>query len=47
MYMARRGGDYVNHSAHLWGAVFGFFFTLAVDPDHGRSFFEQISHPDF
>lgn len=47
VYMSRRGGDNVNHNAHFWGAIFGFLFTLAVDPDHGRSFFFQITHPDF
>ena len=41
-YMGRRGGDNINHDAHFWGAVFGFVFTLAVMPDHGRLFFQQI-----
>ncbi|RYE24099.1 MAG: rhomboid family intramembrane serine protease [Sphingobacteriales bacterium] len=46
-YMSRRGGDYINHDAHFWGAVFGFLFTLVVDPTHGRIFFEQLMHPHF
>ncbi len=28
--MARRGGDNINHDAHLWGALFGLGFTLAL-----------------
>lgn len=46
-YMSRKGGDNVNHDAHFWGAVFGFFFTLVFDPTHGRIFFEQIIRPSF
>ncbi len=46
-YMAKRGDDNINHDAHLWGAVFGFFFTLLISPDHGRFFLEQMAHPKF
>jgi hypothetical protein len=29
--LARKGGDNINHSAHIWGAVFGLLFvTLAM-----------------
>ncbi len=45
--MSRRGGGYVNHDAHFWGAVYGFLFTLATDPDHGRLFFEDLTSPRF
>ena len=27
-YMDRRGGDNVNHSAHIWGAIFGVIFII-------------------
>lgn len=27
-YMAKRGGDNVNHSAHFWGAVWGVVFVI-------------------
>ncbi len=47
VYMSRKGGDNVNHDAHFWGAVFGFLFTLTVDPTHGRFFIEQIGQPVF
>lgn len=46
-YMGKKQSDNINHDAHLWGAVFGFFFTLLVSPDHGRFFVEQIIHPQF
>ena len=29
-YMARRGGDLIAHDAHLWGAVYGVVFMVAV-----------------
>lgn len=31
-YMAKRGGDNINHSAHLYGAVYGFIFPAILDP---------------
>jgi membrane associated rhomboid family serine protease len=46
-YMAKKGGDNIGHSAHFWGAVFGFVFTFLFDPTHGRIFIEQISNPVF
>ena len=32
IWMDRRGGDNVNHSAHLWGAGYGVLFTLVMEP---------------
>ncbi len=32
IWMDRRGGDNVNHSAHLWGAAYGVLFTLILEP---------------
>ncbi len=29
-YMAKRGGDNINHSAHIWGAVAGIAFLLVA-----------------
>lgn len=43
-YMGRRGGDNINHDAHLWGGFFGFVYTLFINPDIARSFMEQISY---
>lgn len=31
-YMARRGGDNINHNAHFYGAVYGFIFPLFMNP---------------
>ncbi len=32
-YMSRRGGDNINHDAHLWGAVVGMLLTILAYPD--------------
>lgn len=31
-YMARQGGDNINHNAHFYGAVFGFIFPILLEP---------------
>ena len=41
-YEARRGGSYVNHSAHLWGALFGVAFAVLLFPGALPNFFDQI-----
>ncbi len=28
--MDKRGGDSINHSAHLWGALYGVIFIVAA-----------------
>lgn len=38
----RRGRGYVNHSAHLYGAIFGMVFMAIVYPDSVPNFFSQI-----
>jgi membrane associated rhomboid family serine protease len=43
----RRGGDRVNHSAHLWGAAYGVIFTLAVDPRLAGRFLQEVANPRF
>jgi len=47
IWMDRRGGDNINHSAHLWGAGFGVMFTLIMDPSVLSHFLSQLSHPRF
>jgi membrane associated rhomboid family serine protease len=47
VYMSRRGRTTINHDAHFWGAVFGFFFILAIDPSHGSQFLEKIQQVRF
>jgi membrane associated rhomboid family serine protease len=39
----KQGGGNINHSAHLYGALFGFVFALVLDPTALLGFFEQIS----
>jgi len=41
-YMTKRGKDNVGHSAHFWGAIFGFAFTILLKPVLFMHFLEQI-----
>jgi len=45
MYMAKRGGDNVNHDAHFYGAIFGVAFTILVHPGVVHTFFNELTHP--
>jgi len=47
IYMSKRGGDNVNHDAHLWGAVFGVVFTIALRPSVLSTFINELQHPRF
>jgi membrane associated rhomboid family serine protease len=47
IYMDRKGGDNVNHSAHLWGAAWGVVFTLLMEPTIIDRFIDQLMHPNF
>ncbi|MFP5042173.1 rhomboid family intramembrane serine protease [Parasediminibacterium sp. JCM 36343] len=47
IYMGKKGSDNINHDAHLWGAVFGVAFSIAVRPEVLKIFLEQLSHPHF
>lgn len=47
IYMDRRGGGYINHSAHLWGAAYGVLVTLLVDPRVLPHFLNALQHPTF
>jgi membrane associated rhomboid family serine protease len=42
-YLSRRGGDGINHSAHIDGAVTGLLFVAAIDADAYRRFFAIVS----
>jgi hypothetical protein len=46
-YMAKKGGDGINHSAHIWGAVYGMICTLILEPQVGQNFIRQVSAPFF
>ena len=39
----RRGGDNVNHSAHLWGAAWGVAFLLILEPGLLPRFFTRLA----
>ncbi len=41
-YAGKRNIGFVNHDAHLWGAVFGFFFTIVLKPDLFLYFLKQL-----
>jgi membrane associated rhomboid family serine protease len=47
VYMSRKGGDYINHDAHFYGAIFGVVFTIAVRPEVINIFINQLTHPHF
>ncbi len=37
--------DHVDHDAHLWGAIFGVVFTLAMSPKIFNIFISEMMHP--
>jgi membrane associated rhomboid family serine protease len=41
-YQGRKANDGINHDAHLYGALFGFFFCVIVYPASLPNFVEQI-----
>ena len=41
-YMAKKGRDNIGHDAHLWGAILGVVFTIALKPALAGMFFKQI-----
>ena len=45
MYLDRKGGDNINHSAHLWGAAYGVIFTAMVEPNALASFLGKLLNP--
>lgn len=42
-FMARRGTDNIGHTAHFFGAIFGFLFTLALKPALLSYFISQVT----
>ncbi|KRD39499.1 hypothetical protein ASE35_03870 [Lysobacter sp. Root916] len=46
-WMDKRGGDGINHSAHLSGAIYGVLFMLLMEPRVGPYFLQQLSNPQF
>ncbi len=41
-YMDKRGIDNIGHSAHLWGAIFGFIFPIILEPKLFSLFLAQL-----
>lgn len=47
IWMDRRGGDRINHSAHLAGAAYGVLFMLVMEPRVLGHFLQQLQQPSF
>jgi membrane associated rhomboid family serine protease len=48
-YLDKRqaAGDNINHSAHLWGAIFGLLFPIVFRPQVLGDFLYMLQHPPF
>lgn len=47
VYMSKKGGDNVNHDAHIWGAVFGIVFILLNVKGALAHFLSSLMQPSF
>ena len=47
IYMDRKRTDHINHSAHLWGAIYGVLFTILIEPRVLGAFFARLLQPEF
>lgn len=47
IWMDRRGGDRINHSAHLAGAAYGVMFMLIMRPELLQYFLKALRNPSF
>ncbi|MFC4727950.1 rhomboid family intramembrane serine protease [Coralloluteibacterium thermophilus] len=47
IWMDRRGGDNVNHGAHLAGAAYGVLFLVLLHPPIVQRFFTELANPAF
>ena len=39
--------DNIGHDAHFWGSVYGFVFTLVLEPTHGARFLHLLMQPHY
>lgn len=46
-YMSKKGGGNINHDAHLWGALFGILFIIAMKPEFFQNFIDILLNPRF
>ena len=44
-WASKKNRDNIGHDAHFWGSVYGFIFTLVVEPSHGKDFMVELMHP--
>ena len=47
IWMDKKGGDNINHSAHLWGAAYGVLFTLVLEPKVLSLFWHRLLNPNW
>jgi membrane associated rhomboid family serine protease len=47
IWMDKKGGDRINHSAHLAGAAFGVLFMLCMEPRLLQVFLQELMNPRF
>ncbi len=47
VYAQKRDRDNINHSAHLWGGLYGVAVTIALRPDFASSFLTKLLNPHF
>ncbi|GAA4439308.1 rhomboid family intramembrane serine protease [Ravibacter arvi] len=43
IWQSKKGGGYVNHDAHMFGALFGMVFMALVYPEAVPNFFKQLA----
>ncbi|MCF8224508.1 MAG: rhomboid family intramembrane serine protease [Bacteroidales bacterium] len=41
-YMSRRKRDNINHDAHIWGAILGFFYPVIISPELIKFFIDNF-----
>ena len=46
-YLGKKGGDNINHFAHLWGALYGVLFVIAMKPSLFLGFISALMNPNF
>ncbi len=46
-YANRRGGGNINHSAHIYGAIFGFIYPIIMKPTLLKEFIDKLSQLNF
>ena len=47
LWAQRRYNSGINHSAHLWGAIYGVVMTMILQPSLGSQFAYRLLHPQF